>query len=163
MENCYVVPKIGKKPFKSPRQKLVLNQADKYGTPTDLMLALQEEFKFDHDPCPIDWHPDTHPDALAIEWGRSVYLNPPYSNAGEFVAKAHAEWRKGGKTIVILLNAVTDTKYFHKYIYNQAELRFLLGRLKFINQSRPELLIHATNVSEGRYTYVLPSYSYVLG
>ena len=38
-----------------------------------------------------------------------------------------------GKVIVMLINAVTDTKAFHKYIYNKAEIRFIAGRIKFIN------------------------------
>ena len=39
----------------------------------------------------------------------------------------------------MLINAVTDTKAFHKYIYNQAEIRFIEGRIKFIDSTRPEL------------------------
>ena len=31
----------------------------------------------------------------------------------------------------MLLPARTDTKWFHDYIYNQAEIRFVRGRLKF--------------------------------
>jgi site-specific DNA-methyltransferase (adenine-specific) len=31
----------------------------------------------------------------------------------------------------MLIPARTDTKYFHEYIYNKAEIRFLKGRLKF--------------------------------
>jgi hypothetical protein len=34
-------------------------------------------------------------------------------------------------TIVMLLPARTDTKWFHNYIYDKAEIRFLKGRLKF--------------------------------
>lgn len=31
----------------------------------------------------------------------------------------------------MLLPARTDTRWFHEYIYNKAEIRFLKGRLKF--------------------------------
>lgn len=31
----------------------------------------------------------------------------------------------------MLLPARTDTKWFHDYIYNVAEIRFIRGRLKF--------------------------------
>lgn len=31
----------------------------------------------------------------------------------------------------MLLPARTDTKWFHEFIYNKAEIRFLKGRLKF--------------------------------
>lgn len=37
----------------------------------------------------------------------------------------------GGGCVVMLLPARTDTKWFHDYIYNQAEIRFVRGRLKF--------------------------------
>ena len=31
----------------------------------------------------------------------------------------------------MLLQARTDTKWFHEYIYGKAEIRFVKGRLKF--------------------------------
>lgn len=37
----------------------------------------------------------------------------------------------------MLINAITDTKAFHEYIYNQAEIRFIKGRVKFINPDKP--------------------------
>lgn len=39
----------------------------------------------------------------------------------------------GGATVVMLLPARTDTKWFHEYIYGKAEIRFIKGRLKFGN------------------------------
>jgi site-specific DNA-methyltransferase (adenine-specific) len=33
----------------------------------------------------------------------------------------------------MLIPARTDTTWFHDYIYNKAEIRFLRGRLKFSN------------------------------
>lgn len=36
-----------------------------------------------------------------------------------------------GATVVMLLPARTDTQWFHRYIYHQAEIRFVPGRLKF--------------------------------
>jgi hypothetical protein len=38
----------------------------------------------------------------------------------------------------MLINAVTDTKAFHKYIYNKTEIRFIAGRIKFINPLEPD-------------------------
>lgn len=35
--------------------------------------------------------------------------------------------------MVMLLPARTDTKWFHEYVYNKAEIRFIKGRLKFGN------------------------------
>ena len=37
----------------------------------------------------------------------------------------------------MLINAITDTIAFHKYIYNIAEIRFIKGRIKFIDPTNP--------------------------
>lgn len=42
---------------------------------------------------------------------------------------------RGGQTIVLLIPARTDTKYFHNYIYGKSEIRFLAGRLKFTDEN----------------------------
>ena len=44
---------------------------------------------------------------------------------------AKAEAAKPYTTVVMLLPARTDTRWFHKYIYGQTEIRFIKGRLKF--------------------------------
>lgn len=70
-------------------------------------------------------------DGLNQDWYETVWVNPPYGRAvGKWVEKAYKEWKKGC-TVVMLLAARTDTKWFHKYIYNIAEVRFIKGRLKF--------------------------------
>ena len=38
----------------------------------------------------------------------------------------------------MLINAVTDTIAFREYIYGQAELRFIKGRIKFVDVLHPE-------------------------
>ena len=49
-----------------------------------------------------------------------------------FSKKAYNENKKGA-ICVLLIPARTDTKYFHNFIYNKHEIRFLKGRLKFGN------------------------------
>lgn len=72
-------------------------------------------------------------DGLAQSWaGECVFCNPPYGRAiGDWVKKCYEEHIKHNITVVMLIPARTDTTYFHKYIYNYAELRFIKGRLKF--------------------------------
>lgn len=109
--------------------------SDKWSTPPEVLEPLQKEFGFNYDPCPITWKPgDT--DALAVPWGTSTFCNPPYSRVAEFVEKASKEAALG-KTIVLLINACTDTRWFHTYIYGKAEIRFVKGRIKFINPQEP--------------------------
>jgi len=112
------------------------SKSDKWGTPKELYEELNKEFKFDFDPCPLSWKPGDV-DGLSIEWGASTFVNPPYSNVAEWIKKAWTEWKKG-KCVVMLINAITDTKAFHQYIYGQAELRFIKGRVKFINIENPD-------------------------
>lgn len=112
------------------------SKSDKWMTPTEVYDPLHEEFKFDYDPCPIDWKPGDK-DGLTTDWGACSFVNPPYSTVKLWIKKAHQEWKKG-KTVVMLINAITDTIAFHEYIYGQAELRFVKGRIKFINPQEPE-------------------------
>jgi len=109
---------------------------DKWMTPPEIYNPLHEEFKFNFDPCPINWT-EEDPSGLSMPWGTSTFCNPPYSATAKWIEKASLEAHKG-KTIVMLINAVTDTKAFHEYIYNKAEIRFLKGRIKFINPAEPE-------------------------
>ena len=106
------------------------SKSDKWQTPKDFYDKLNEEFHFNFDPCPIEWEP-TDLDGLSIEWDTVTFVNPPYSKVAKWIEKAHQEWKKG-KTVVMLINAVTDTIAFHKFIYGQAELRFVKGRIRFI-------------------------------
>jgi phage N-6-adenine-methyltransferase len=111
------------------------SKSDKWQTPPDLYESLNQEFHFTFDPCPIDWKPGD-PDGLSLEWGESTFVNPPYSKVAKWIEKSHSEWKKG-KTVVMLINCITDTIAFHKYIYNQAEIRFIKGRVKFIDPTNP--------------------------
>ncbi len=69
---------------------------------------------------------------------RTVYMNPPYAEAGKWVKKA-AESARAGLLVVALLMPHTDTRWFHTYIWDKrlhrpredVEVRFLEGRLKF--------------------------------
>lgn len=60
-----------------------------------------------------------------------MFCNPPYSNIGEWVKKAFTEGHKENTTVVLLIPARTDTRYFHNYILHRSEIRFIKGRLKF--------------------------------
>jgi len=111
------------------------SKSDKWATPQKLYDELNNEFKFNFDPCPITWK-EGDLDGLSIDWGSSTFCNPPYSKVALWIKKAYDEWKKG-KKIVMLINAITDTKAFHEYIYNKAELRFIKGRISFIDPNNP--------------------------
>ncbi len=98
-------------------------------TPPEIYDQLNKEFNFDFDPCPVN----PKFDGLKIDWGERNFVNPPFGREQpKWIKKGFEEWKKG-KLVVFLIPARTDTIAFHKYIYPNAELRFIKGRLKFIN------------------------------
>jgi phage N-6-adenine-methyltransferase len=107
------------------------SKTDKWVTPPEVYDPLHCEFNFNYDPCPIEWQ-EGDADGLLADWGTRVFCNPPYSQTAKWIKKCWEESKKG-KTVVLLINAVTDTKAFHEYIYNKTEIRFVRGRIKFIN------------------------------
>ena len=108
-----------------------LNNSDDWKTPKDLYDKLNKEFKFDFDPCPLH-HNTSEFDGLNIEWGKSNFVNPPYSRKLKeaFIHKALKE-SKEGKIVVMLLPVSTSTKIFHEVLLPNCEIRFLKGRVKF--------------------------------
>ena len=110
-----------------------LNNSDNWATPKEFYDKLNNEFNFDFDPCPIN-HDLSLWDGLEIEWGKSNFINPPYSRKLKeaFVLKAIEESKKG-KICVMLLPVSTSTKLFHEHIFpNHWEIRFIKGRIKFL-------------------------------
>lgn len=111
-----------------------LKHSDNWKTPDWLYNKLNEEFNFDHDPCPLNLEEITpENDGLLNDWGKSNFINPPYSRALKeaFVKKA-IEQSKEGKLCVLLLPVSTSTALFFDYIQpNAKEIRFLRGRVKF--------------------------------
>lgn len=106
-------------------------------TPQKIYDELNKEFNFDFDPCLLST--DTiHPkDMLGSSWGgKRIFVNPPYKYLDKWIKKCYEEYKKG-KIIVMLIPARTDTKAFHIFIYKQAEIRFIKGRLCFNDLGKP--------------------------
>lgn len=117
---------------------LFSSKSDEWATPQGVFDRLDAEFHFNLDPCATS---DNHKcpryytaadDGLKKNWGGCrVFCNPPYSQIGAWVEKAYRETRTDDTIVVLLIPARTDTRYFHDFIYNRAEVRFIKGRLKF--------------------------------
>ncbi|MGN1027581.1 MAG: DNA N-6-adenine-methyltransferase [Faecousia sp.] len=115
---------------------LFSSEKENWETPIQLFKTLDEEFHFDLDVCATPenakcqryYTPED--DGLSQPWIGTCWCNPPYGR------KKTAEWVKKAAesetTVVMLLPARTDTKWFHEYIYGKAEVRFIRGRLKFV-------------------------------
>ena len=102
--------------------------SDHWATPKDTYDALNTEFEFDFDPCPLL----SQESGLMVRWAGRVFCNPPYSHIAEFLKKGLFHLAAGDCALLVyLLPARTDTRWFHDYCMRAGEIRFLRGRLKF--------------------------------
>ena len=107
--------------------------SETWSTPVELYAALDREFRFTLDPCPVRLPreaglPLFGTDGLTISWaGERVFCNPPYGRGlGSWLAKA-----READLCVFLLPARTDTRWWHQYALAADEIRFIRGRLRF--------------------------------
>jgi len=120
-------------------ETLFSSKSNEWETPQEFFDRLNLEFNFTLDAAATDENAKCakyftlNENGLAQSWqGETVFLNPPYGRAvGEWIAKAHAEAERGA-TVVCLIPARTDTRYFHDHCF-KGEVRFVRGRLKFGN------------------------------
>ena len=113
------------------------SKTDLWETPQDLFDKLNNEFHFTLDVCATqenakcDSFYTKEQDGLSQPWKGVVWCNPPYGKQiGSWVRRGFFA-SLSGNTVVMLLPARTDTRWFHEYIYGKAEIRFIRGRLKF--------------------------------
>ena len=120
-------------------QACLSSKTDNWATPQYFFDNLNEEFHFTLDPCAneenhkCDLFYTKEQDGLTKDWGgHVVFCNPPYGKEiADWVRYSYEQSQKPNTTVVMLIPARTDTRYFHDYIYGKAEIRFIKGRLKF--------------------------------
>jgi len=120
------------------------NKLIEYETPQWFFDQLNREFEFTLDPCAT--HENTKcekyftvtDNGLEQDWFGNVFMNPPYGrDIRRWVRKAHDEVMKSNAWLVVgLIPSRTDTKWFHRYIYRKAEIRFVQGRIKFLQNGK---------------------------
>ena len=109
---------------------------DLWSTPQELFNSCEQIFHFtlnvcalpENAKCPRFFTPQD--DGLKQEWTGVCWMNPPYGrDIGRWMRKA---WESGerGATVVCLVPARTDTRWWHKYAA-RGDVTFLRGRLKF--------------------------------
>lgn len=115
-------------------------------TPKEIFNELNKEFNFSLDPCceintaKCNKFYTSKENGLIQDWqGENVFVNPPYGREiVEWVKKSYNtiynQIHNG--LVVMLIPARTDTKWFHEYIYGKAEIRFLKGRIKFLQDGK---------------------------
>lgn len=117
-----------------------------WATPQEFYNELNKTFQFTLDPCADDLNHKCDKyytkaqDGLSQDWSyERVFCNPPYGrDLKRWVKKSYDEVYNGRcPLVVMLIPARTDTKWFHDYVYHQAEVRFIKGRLRFSGADQP--------------------------
>lgn len=105
-------------------------------TPQAFFDELDREFGFELDVCALPenakcerfYTPED--DGLSKFWEGVCWMNPPYGREiSHWMRKAY-EASLYGATVVCLVPARTDTRWWHDYAM-KGEIRFIKGRLKF--------------------------------
>jgi site-specific DNA-methyltransferase (adenine-specific) len=135
-------------------------------TPNELFDKLNGEFGFTLDVCASD---DNHKcdkyftietDGLSQKWDGVCWMNPPYGkHLKNWIKKAYEE-SLGGTTVVCLIPSRTDTKYWHEYVMNASEIRFIVGRVKFVGAKSCAPFPSAIVVFNGKSDTHVSSYEY---
>lgn len=105
-------------------------------TPQDFFDKYNAVYNFNLDVCALEdnkkcekyFSPER--DGLSQKWEGVCWMNPPYGRTiGQWVKKAY-ESSLEGATVVCLVPARTDTKWWHDYVM-KGKIEFIKGRLKF--------------------------------
>jgi phage N-6-adenine-methyltransferase len=133
--------------LKKDMDVLFSHKSDEWSTPQHIFDNLNHKYNFTLDPasdgtnnkCVKHYTPKEN--GLSQSWhGETVFINPPYSKTYDWVSKAYHEAMGGNTTIVMLLPARTDTKWFHEFCtdaFVAKSVTFIKGRLKFGGQKNP--------------------------
>ena len=117
---------------------LFSSATDQWTTPPELFAKMGHRYgPFDLDVCATAgnakverfYSPDQ--DGLQQPWQGVCWMNPPYGRTiGQWVRKA---WESSveGATVVCLLPARTDTRWWQDYVDPYADVEFLRGRVRF--------------------------------
>ena len=112
------------------------SKTDLWSTPQDFFDRYNARFNFTLDVCAIPENAKCSlyftpiDNGLAQQWVGSCWMNPPYGRTiGSWVRKAFQSAQEGA-TVVCLLPARTDTRWWHDYC-QRGRVEFIRGRLKF--------------------------------
>ncbi len=120
--------------------KVLGKSHDNWRSPQELFDVVQDEFSLWCDAAASKENtllPDyitAKQDALKTPWEADSWCNPPYSLIGPFVQRAYEQSQEHRTTNVVLIPAYTDPKYWSNYVMKAHEVRFLKGRLAFIDE-----------------------------
>jgi phage N-6-adenine-methyltransferase len=114
-----------------------------WATPQDLFDKLHKEFDFTFDLAADSGNAkcknyfSKEDNALLKGWRGACWLNPPYGQKGsgklsDWVRKSYEETKDSpDTTVVMLIPARTNTKWWHNYCMRAYEIKLICGRPKF--------------------------------
>jgi phage N-6-adenine-methyltransferase len=116
------------------------NSKDNWETPPYFFNLLDLEFNFDVDLASSEvnhlcdeYYTEENSGLKANCKGKTVFLNPPFSNKEIWLKKAYEESQKLDTIVIVIIPANTDTEWWHKYCMRKAyEIRFCKGRVNFL-------------------------------
>jgi phage N-6-adenine-methyltransferase len=119
------------------------SNTNEWFTPDYIYKPLNKRFNFTLDPCCTKESAKCKKfytvadDGLSKDWGKNVvWVNPPYGREiGKWIKKCY-ESAIDGATVVMLIPARTDTQAWYDYCSQAAEIIFIKGRVKFINEGQ---------------------------
>lgn len=107
-------------------------------TPDGFFRKLDAEFGFTLDAAATDANAKCAryftvvDDALGKDWGQErVWLNPPFGRGLKEWARKAWEASRSGALVVMLVPSATDMDWWHDYILEADEIRFIRGRMSF--------------------------------
>ena len=122
-------------------QLMFSSETDLWATPQDFFDKLNTAFRFQTDVCATAENAKCpkfftqEDDGLSQHWSGTCWMNPPYGRTiGVWIEKAYRSAKQNGATVVCLLPARTDTRWWHDYCV-RGEIYFVKGRLKFGGQA----------------------------
>jgi len=118
------------------------SQRQDWETPPDHFEALDAEFGFDLDVCAtrrnakVERFYSPEDDALAQPWRGTCFCNPPFDQIEAFVTKAIRSVAEGA-TVVMLVPARTDSRWFQALVQHADDVRLFARRLRFVGATQP--------------------------
>lgn len=110
---------------------------DLWGTPQAFFDKLNAVFGFETDVCALPENAKClqfftpQENGLTKKWEGTCWMNPPYGREiKDWVEKAYRSAKENKATVVCLLPARVDTRWWHDFCV-KGEIHFLKGRLKF--------------------------------
>lgn len=128
---------------KTTQSTMFSSKTVEWETPATFFQRLSKFYDFTLDPCATDASAKCQKyftktdDGLTKDWaGNIVFMNPPYGRViKNWVRKAWEEGTKPNTTVVCLVPARTDTRWWHDYCMKAEKVYFVKGRLKFGDSS----------------------------